>query len=780
MTSPLLPQRGNRGLKGDKPAHVWAGTTLSFENPDGTYSDPVQLRGPQGNQGSGLEPDAIGTLAGRDTYDDESAGFIYLRAEDGEAMEYYVKDSATSGDWIGPFPVADFDYATIEQATVGTDAGGVMNPARTTDAIRAKAPIYKSEAEVEAATIATVANGGPDYIQIVDGSGVRSYARTISAQDLQSNDGAYWQLITLALGISAEFVSVDTASATTIGREIKYLRTQFYSPLFAEPATLVGGAHYRRTSSEPSHAGKFRSQDRFDPEGNIDSANGGWWELAESVIKPQHFGADPTGSSDATAAINNAISYMRDVGVYEPTVLGRRHYVDGAGGLFRVDGSINATGIVLGRNWGIRNLLIDARCSGKVALDLTGSRFGHLSDIHIWGDEIDTPYSGIQFAVAELGGESDQPCSHFLCDNVSVDGYYLNTAYHNYAGEEHLYNWCRFWNRRVGDGSGESWAAILDGTEGKSPISDFQTISTGRNSFTVNHYNHCSFQKPFGIVGPTMFWQDLANQKFTNCYITNGGGAAIVWRLTDYVPYSIDADFQVETTGNDTFINFTGDAAADRTISNFTLKMGNVYTEDQFFLIDTITGLTLKNFFLDIPRWNGGTKPTNSVFPQKSIVTIEAGTIRVPEFNDLDDPLTYEGFSGFVSSYDNVRRNYGELLLRRGQLTLSDGMIQTQAQASISDESVLSIPLPTSTTAGTFFFWSRQANVAAMIMYRSSSTPIILLSQLGSSVDATANTTLNGTAGTDGKVTISVNSAEIQIECRLGFTCEARWQFIAR
>lgn len=42
---------GIQGPRGVGPKHRWAGTTLVFENPDGTWSTPTDLKGPQGIQG---------------------------------------------------------------------------------------------------------------------------------------------------------------------------------------------------------------------------------------------------------------------------------------------------------------------------------------------------------------------------------------------------------------------------------------------------------------------------------------------------------------------------------------------------------------------------------------------------------------------------------------------------------------------------------------------------------------------------------------------------------
>lgn len=61
-----------------------------------------------------------------------------------------------------------------------------------------------------------------------------------------------------------------------------------------------GEAIYRRAPAEPSHPGKFQSQD------------GCWWELEPTQrITPQMFGAVGNGSTDDTLAFNLAIAFCR-------------------------------------------------------------------------------------------------------------------------------------------------------------------------------------------------------------------------------------------------------------------------------------------------------------------------------------------------------------------------------------------------------------------------------------------------------------------------------------
>ena len=89
--------------------------------------------------------------------------------------------------------------------------------------------------------------------------------------------------------------SLSTVSASDIAADCNNVRTAGYA---AEGD--LGGALYKRVGSAPSHAGKFQS------------ADGAWWELAETVVTPQMFGALTIG--DATAAIQAAIDWCYNDG----------------------------------------------------------------------------------------------------------------------------------------------------------------------------------------------------------------------------------------------------------------------------------------------------------------------------------------------------------------------------------------------------------------------------------------------------------------------------------
>ncbi|MFM9735685.1 hypothetical protein, partial [Streptomyces niveiscabiei] len=53
----------------------------------------------------------------------------------------------------------------------------------------------------------------------------------------------------------------------------------------------AGAARYRRVATQPTHGGKLQS------------ADGAWWELAETAVTPEMFGAVGNGTADDFDAV---------------------------------------------------------------------------------------------------------------------------------------------------------------------------------------------------------------------------------------------------------------------------------------------------------------------------------------------------------------------------------------------------------------------------------------------------------------------------------------------
>lgn len=52
----LQGERGKQGKPGPAPEHEWNGTKLRFQNPDGSWGDFVDLKGPKGKPGEKGDP----------------------------------------------------------------------------------------------------------------------------------------------------------------------------------------------------------------------------------------------------------------------------------------------------------------------------------------------------------------------------------------------------------------------------------------------------------------------------------------------------------------------------------------------------------------------------------------------------------------------------------------------------------------------------------------------------------------------------------------------------
>ena len=117
--------------------------------------------------------------------------------------------------------------------------------------------------------------------------------------------------------VGVTFSSVSLAQAATVPARNKRIRTQFYSPNYATPATLVGGANYRRISfsslsSYPASA-YFRSADRFMPDGTTDSTNGGYWVIDEDRPNVFMLGALGDGATDDTTPLADGVTLSTQI-----------------------------------------------------------------------------------------------------------------------------------------------------------------------------------------------------------------------------------------------------------------------------------------------------------------------------------------------------------------------------------------------------------------------------------------------------------------------------------
>ncbi|MCK1533156.1 MULTISPECIES: hypothetical protein [unclassified Bradyrhizobium] len=109
--------------------------------------------------------------------------------------------------------------------------------------------------------------------------------------------GAPGDQISFSTRLAAAAVSIDVA--------VEFVRTAGYA------ASGDGGAAlYKRVNAQPAHPGKFQS------------ADGAWWEIAESKLKPKQFGAAGDGATIDTDAFDDVIT--------SALALRRPVFVDGA------------------------------------------------------------------------------------------------------------------------------------------------------------------------------------------------------------------------------------------------------------------------------------------------------------------------------------------------------------------------------------------------------------------------------------------------------------------
>lgn len=353
---------------------------------------------------------------------------------------------------------------------------------------------------------------------------------------------------------------------------------------------------------------------------------------------------------DATELLNRAIDYVRDQN--DATLAVRKFIIDGGGRIYRTEGSIDGTAIQTSHGWGIRNLIINANCTGKTALDLADSRHPFLENVLIVGDASNTPYIGLQLhrpAAATPGGGGTLIA-------VNTRGHFNRAAYLNHSAEEVAHIRCQFWNQKDANGTGEeAYCAVLDGAGHLTGLSEFATLETTASAFNQCSFYTCEFRK-FSSNGSALFISRMLQSSFVNCYAVANDSAHIVISLDTNSIKALDIDMHCEGTAPPAVINFTGTSAVAGRLIGFKFRDQNINCTDTLFTTDTLTSVTFDGLEIDVGV--SDETPTH-IFDEPDKFEVRAGAggaakIHVPEAGLVDG--LYEVFNSGIEA-DVVARD---------------------------------------------------------------------------------------------------------------------------
>lgn len=301
----------------------------------------------------------------------------------------------------------------VNPITRALDANGVTLPGATLTfyltGTTTLSPVYTSSARTVEHTNPVVADAGGLFAPIYLNPEL-SY-RAI----LKNAAGTVVQDIDPCSGVSGSGFVGTFAEAQT---------TSFAASIDTIRVTDRDGAIYVRVASEPTHAGKLRTTDRFLPNETSDATNGGWWELARwQYVTPDMIGAvrwePPTdfniadnrnhvagGIVDSTAALNS-IRGLIDANYHKfdlDGVYGASSLVTiGASNIITTDGQVSIIGNLYVMAMASYNTIVNMNNVGNFIW--SGTIFAGGGDADTWATR--TNWHGIVFSGWNSGFQID-------------------------------------------------------------------------------------------------------------------------------------------------------------------------------------------------------------------------------------------------------------------------------------------------------------------------------------------------------------------------------------
>jgi hypothetical protein len=261
-----------------------------------------------------------------------------------------------------------------------------------------------------------------------------------------------------------------------------------------------------------------------------------------NVRDPQFAGgAVGDGVTDDTAAIQAAIDALRDAILSSPINFVPSLYFPNS--IYKVT-SLDFTDIRQA-HWvvdGCGSTIYGAN-SGKPVIDLTGSRFYTFKNLHVWGDQTNTPTYGIQVAAYNSGSMGDG-----IFRDVTIERYFSVAGYYNFGGETMLYDKFFVFNRST---AADSYCIILDSGNYQDITSEFvtQTLGVGvERSFNEQLFIQADIRKENGGKAIHLRGSSVARVHFINSYGVSVDDA-IVYVSDSTAINQLTLDMHFETTG---------------------------------------------------------------------------------------------------------------------------------------------------------------------------------------------------------------------------------------
>lgn len=208
---------------------------------------------------------------------------------------------------------------------------------------------------------------------------------------------------------------------------------------------------------------------------------------------PMHWDAVGDGVTDDGAKINLALAAWK-VAVNGAASSGGPTF-NGLGKQYKSTISLNCTAKTSWR-WSMRDFTVISHATGKVALDMVGTRGISLTNVHVYGDATNRPRVGIFRARALAGGSKNFSDTHDW-RGVKTGGWFTLAGTVLYGAESDVQTSCRYWNSDEG-GQG----AIIGGYDYYPVVSEYEAPITGHTSHINVSYIMCEFrQTPFTRSG---------------------------------------------------------------------------------------------------------------------------------------------------------------------------------------------------------------------------------------------------------------------------------------